>query len=256
MRADGRKPDELRPISIEVGHLSRPHGAALVRWGDTIVNCTAWVEESVPHFLRGSGRGWVVAEYSLLPGSGRTRVVRDVNRIRPSGRNTEIQRFIGRALRMSIELEKLGQRTIWVDCDVLQADGGTRVAAVVGGFAAMVAALRRLKEEGVYQEIPLKYLMGAVSCGMVDGVSMLDLNYDEDSVADVDMNVVMTEDGSIVEVLCSAERSVLSREQFQSLLDMAYGGVRVVCRRLREAFPDVDFDRLRAIHSETEVHLE
>ena len=200
MRNDGRSPDELRPVTIQPGFVGTATGSALIAEGGTRVICTASVAEEVPRWLQGKGRGWVTAEYGMLPASTGDRKARDVSRGRPDGRTVEIQRLIGRALRGVVDFTALGERTVWIDCDVLEADGGTRCAAITGGYVALEVALRRLVEEGLLPAVPLTQSVAAVSCGVVDGRSLLDLDYSEDSAAEVDMNVVMTGDGGLVEV--------------------------------------------------------
>jgi ribonuclease PH len=231
MRQDGRAPDALRPIEIEPGFVRTATGSALMSMGGTRVICTATAVEDVPRWLAGEGRGWVTAEYGMLPASTGERKARDVSRGRPDGRTVEIQRLIGRSIRGIVDFEALGERTVWVDCDVLEADGGTRCAAVTGGYVALHLALARLVEDGKLDRLPLTQSVAAVSCGMVEGAPMLDLDYSEDSVAEVDMNVVMTGDGGLVEVQATAERTPLSRASLDELLALAASGIE----RLREA---------------------
>ena len=231
MRHDGRAPDELRPVSIEPGFVRSATGSALIECGGTRVICTATVEDGVPRWLKDQGRGWLTAEYGMLPASTGERKPRDVARGRPDGRTVEIQRLIGRALRGVVDFAALGERTVWVDCDVLEADGGTRCAAVTGGFAALRLALGRLVEERALERLPTTQSVAAVSCGMVEGTPLLDLDYVEDSAAEVDMNVVMTGDGGLVEVQATGERTPLSRTSLDELLAIAAGGIE----RLRSA---------------------
>ena len=231
MRADGRSADDLRPVVITPGFVKSATGSALIEQGGTRVICTASVEEEVPRFLLGKGRGWATSEYGMLPASTGQRKKRDVSKGRPDGRTVEIQRLIGRSLRGVIDFEALGERTVWIDCDVLEADGGTRCASVTGGFVALELALRRLVDEGKLESLPLTEALAAVSCGMVDGEVLLDLDYPEDSRAEVDMNVVMTGDGGLIEVQATAERTPLSRASLDELLAVAAVGVE----RLREA---------------------
>jgi ribonuclease PH len=219
-RADGRRPDELRPLEIEPDYLEQPHGSALISCGRTRVLCTASVEEGVPRWLSGSGRGWLTAEYSLLPASTGQRTQREASAGRQKGRTVEIQRLIGRALRAVADLEALGERTLWVDCDVLQADGGTRCAAISGAY---VAAHRALERFGLART--LRDSVAAVSVGIVAGEALLDLDYVEDSAAEVDVNVVMAGDGRLIEVQATAERAPLSRAQLDELLDLAALGI-------------------------------
>jgi len=208
MRVDGREPDELRRIEIETGYQPLPDGSALISWGDTRVICSASVEDRVPRFLMGKGSGWVTAEYDMLPGSGNRRVRRDRGGW-IKGRSQEIQRLIGRSLRQTVNLERLGQRTITVDCDVLVADGGTRVASITGGAVALRLAIKRLLLEEKLEIDPFLGFMGAVSLGLCDGEVLMDLCYEEDSSATMDMNVVAMEDGGLVEVQASAEKEAV-----------------------------------------------
>ena len=225
-RHDGRRVDELRELDLQVDFLEQPHGSILYAQGRTVVLCTATVEEEVPRWLRGKGRGWMTAEYSLLPASTGERTQRAVSRGRPDGRTVEIQRLIGRALRSVCDFEALGERTLWLDCDVLQADGGTRCAAITGAY---VAAFRALDRFGLSKALPSS--VAAVSVGVVDGEPVLDLDYVEDSSAETDMNVVMTADGRLVEVQATAEREPFSRELLDRLLDLAAGGIAELGRR-------------------------
>ena len=220
MRADGRRSDELRPLALETDFLEQPHGSVLYGQGKTIVLCTATVEEGVPRWLKGSGRGWMTAEYSMLPASTGERTQRGVSRGRPDGRTVEIQRLIGRALRSVCDFEALGERTLWLDCDVLQADGGTRCASITG---AWIAARRALDRFGLSKA--LSGSVAAVSVGIVGGEAVLDLDYEEDSGAETDMNVVMTAGGELVEVQATAEGEPFSRELLDRLLDLAACGI-------------------------------
>ena len=219
-REDGRRPDALRPITIEPDYLEQPHGSALITQGKTKVLCTAMIQEEVPRWLRKSGRGWITAEYSLLPASTGDRVEREASRGKQQGRTVEIQRLIGRAVRAVADYEALGERTMWLDCDVLQADGGTRCAAICGAY---VAGMRALERFGLAKAFPGS--VAAVSVGVVGGVPLLDLDYSEDSTADTDMNVVMTGDGLLVEVQATAERDPFARETLDALLDLAVAGI-------------------------------
>ena len=229
MRPDGRRPDELRPITIEPDYLKDPEGSALIKAGATWVLCTASVEERVPPFLRDAGTGWVTAEYAMLPRATNTRGSRS-----PSGRGKEIERLIGRALRASIDLKRLGPRTITVDCDVLQADGGTRTASITGGFLALHDALSRSLLAGKIKEHPLREACAAVSVGIVGGVALLDLPYVEDSTAEVDMNVVMTESGRFVEVQGTAEGLAFSRGELDEMLALAETGINELVAMQKE----------------------
>jgi ribonuclease PH len=230
VRADGRRLDELRELEVRVDFLEQPHGSVLYRQGKTLVLCTAMVEEGVPRWLKGNGRGWMTAEYSMLPASTGERTQRGVSRGRPDGRTVEIQRLIGRALRAVCDFEALGERTLWLDCDVLQADGGTRCASITG---AWIAASRALERFGLSKA--LAGSVAAVSVGIVDGEAVLDLDYEEDSSAETDMNVVMTGDGELVEVQATAERDPFSRELLDELLDLAAGGIETLVAAQQDA---------------------
>ena len=224
-RHDGRRPDELRPLEIEPDFLEQPHGSAVISAGKTKVLCTASIEEGVPRWLVGGGRGWLTAEYALLPASTGQRTQREASAGRQKGRTVEIQRLIGRALRAVADLEALGERTLWVDCDVLQADGGTRCAAISGAY---VAARRALDRFGLGNT--LTDSVAAVSAGVVAGEALLDLDYVEDASAEVDLNVVMAGDGRLIEVQATAERAPLSREQLDALLDLTAQGIEQIER--------------------------
>jgi ribonuclease PH len=230
MRPDGRRPDELRPLTITPDWLKDPEGSALIHSGNTWVICTASVEERVPPFLKDSGKGWVTGEYGMLPRSTHTR-----NNRQTGGRGKEIERLIGRALRASIDTSKLGQRTITIDCDVLQADGGTRTAAITGGYVALALACRRLVKKGLLKKSPLIAEVAAVSVGIIDGEPRLDLPYAEDSVAGVDMNVVMTGDGKLVELQGTAEHGTFDRRELDALVDLAAGGIAQLVAAQRQA---------------------
>ncbi len=229
-RADGRRPDELRPISIDTKFLEQPHGVALFEQGKTKVLCAATIEDSVPRWLSGQGRGWITAEYSMLPASTGERTAREVARGRPGGRTVEIQRLIGRSLRAVADFEALGERTVWLDCDVLQADGGTRCAAISGAY---IASRRALDRFGLSKA--LTGSVAAVSVGIVDGELMLDLDYSEDSIAEVDMNVVMTDSDDLVEVQATAERTAFGREGLDRMLDFAGTGIAQILELQRAA---------------------
>ncbi|MGZ4192860.1 MAG: ribonuclease PH [Solirubrobacteraceae bacterium] len=224
-RSYGRRASQLRPTTIEPGFVRTAAGSALISMGETRVICTASVQEGVPRWMMGSGRGWVTAEYGMLPASTGERKQRDVSKGRPDGRTVEIQRLIGRSLRGVVDFEALGERTLYVDCDVLQADGGTRCASITGGMVALSLACERLVERGKIGATPLTGSVAAVSCGIVGGVALLDLDYSEDSTAEVDANVVMTGDGGLVEVQATAERTPLSRAHLDDLLALAAGGI-------------------------------
>jgi ribonuclease PH len=220
MRVDGRRPDELRELRVELDYLEQPHGSVLYGQGKTLVLCTATIEEGVPRWLYGKGRGWMTAEYSMLPASTGERTPRAVSRGRPDGRTVEIQRLVGRALRAVCDFGALGERTLWLDCDVLQADGGTRCASITG---AWIAANRALDRFGLSKA--LTGSVAAVSVGIVGGEAVLDLDYVEDSSAETDMNVVMTGGGELVEVQATAERDPFSRVLLDEMLDLAAGGI-------------------------------
>jgi len=229
-RADGRKPNELRELTFEPDYLEQPHGSVLVTQGKTIVLCTAMIQEDVPRWLRNQGRGWITAEYSLLPASTGDRVEREASRGKQQGRTIEIQRLIGRAVRAVADFKLLGERTMWLDCDVLQADGGTRCAAISGAYVAGRRALDRFGLSRAFADS-----VAAVSVGVVDGVPMLDLDYSEDSSADTDMNVVMTGDGRLIEVQATAERDPFTRELLDELLELATAGIGEIGERQAEA---------------------
>lgn len=221
MRQDHRNPADLRPIRITTGFQSAPHGSALIEWGNTWVLCAASVEADVPPFRKQSGGGWLTAEYSMLPGSTGPR-----KRRRSGGRESEIQRLIGRSLRMALDLDALGPYTVSIDCDVLRADGGTRVASITGSYVALALALQKMGQAGQLEQTPLGQGVAAVSVGMVDQIPLLDLCYEEDVNAEVDMNVVMTAEGKLIEVQGTAEREPFSRSQMDSLSDLAWSGIQ------------------------------
>src|SRR6476620_7822440 len=225
MRHDGRAQDELRPLDLVPGFVETADGSVLFSIGRTRVICTASVDADTPRWLRGSGRGWVTSEYGMLPASTGERKQRDSTRGRPDGRTVEIQRLIGRSLRGVVDFSALGERTIYIDCDVLQADGGTRCASITGGMVALRLECDRLITEGLLERTPLTGTVAAVSCGIVDGTPLLDLDYSEDSTAEVDANVVMTGDGGLVEVQATAERTPLSRAHLDDLLVLAARGI-------------------------------
>ncbi len=225
LRQDGRANGELRKIKITRNYLKFAEGSCLVEFGNTKVICTATVEEQVPPFLKGKGKGWVTSEYGMLPRSCKTRVPRESSKGKVSGRTHEIQRLIGRALRSVTGLGRLGERTIWMDCDVIQADGGTRTASITGSFVAMVDALNKIYAQGAIDEIPVSDYVAAVSVGIVDGKMCLDLNYEEDSNAQVDMNLVMTAKGKIIEVQGTAEGEPFSEQELEKMLKLASSGI-------------------------------
>jgi ribonuclease PH len=224
-RSGGRGASDLRPVTIQPDFVSTATGSVLISCGETRVICTASIQESVPRWMMGRGTGWVTAEYGMLPASTGDRKARDVSKGRPDGRTVEIQRLIGRSLRGVVDFAALGERTIYIDCDVLTADGGTRCASITGGYVALELGLKRLVAEGKLASVPLTGTLAAVSCGIVDGEPLLDLDYVEDSGAEVDANVVMTGDGGLVEVQATAERTPLSRAHLDELLALAQHGI-------------------------------
>jgi len=235
MRSDQRSTDQTRPIRITPDYLLTAEGSALIEIGHTRVICTASIEDTVPAFLRGGGKGWVTAEYSMLPRSTGTRTPREVTRGRPSGRTHEIQRLVGRSLRAVTDLAALGERSIVLDCDVLQADGGTRTAAITGAFVALALALKQLAQSRVIPRVPLTDYVAAISVGIVGGAPMLDLCYEEDSQAGVDMNVVMTGGGRLVEVQASAEHALFDEAELQQMLALAGAGIRELIAHQKKA---------------------
>lgn len=229
MRPSGRRRDELRAVSLDLGWSKHAEGACMARFGETHVLCTASVENRVPPFLRNSGKGWVTAEYGMLPRSTHTRTDREAARGKQSGRTQEIQRLIGRSLRSVVDMKTLGEVQIRIDCDVLQADGGTRTAAITGGYVALALACRHLQTIGVVKADPIVGQVAAISCGVFEGETVLDLDYAEDSNAEADANFVMTSDGMLIEVQGTAEGAPFSRTQFDELMDLAQAGVDRLC---------------------------
>ena len=227
-RSDGRESKALRPVKITRNYLKHAEGSVLIQIGDTKVICTASVEERVPPFLRNTGKGWVTAEYSMLPRSTNTRTSRDKGG--GGGRTFEIQRLIGRSLRSVIDLTAFGERTIWIDCDVIQADGGTRTASITGAYVALVDAFRKMVKNGMIEKVPVKDSVAAISVGKVDGEVLLDLNYEEDSKAEVDMNVVMTGSEKFVEIQGTAEGGVFTKKEMDALMKIAQNGIKVLTR--------------------------
>jgi len=232
-----RNYDEIRDVKIIPNFQKKPYGSALIYQGDTAVLCSAQVVESVPEWLKEENSGWLTAEYSMLPGSTETRVFRDRGHI--NGRSKEIERIIGRVLRSCLDLKKLGQRTIWIDCDVLQADGGTRTASITGGFIALSLAIRRLMKEKKIKENPIKFNVAAISVGIVNGKPLLDLSYEEDSQAEVDLNVAMTSDMRFVEIQGTSEKEPLTKENLQILLKLAEKGIRELIEIQNEVLKNV-----------------
>ena len=230
MRNDGRRPRELRKVKIHTGYLKYALGSCLIEMGDTRVICSASLEEKVPLFLKGKGKGWVTAEYGMIPASCNERIQREAAKGRLSGRTQEIQRLIGRSLRAVVDLEALGERALWIDADVLQGDGGTRTAAITGSFIALAQAIEKLRKEKVLLKNPIRDFVAAVSVGVVEGVPCLDLNYKEDSKAEVDMNVVMTGKGRLVEVQGTAEGHPFTKKDLDRLLALAQKGIRELVR--------------------------
>lgn len=225
MRIDGRERSELRPIKFQRGFSRYAEGSVIIEWGNTKVLCTASVENKVPPFMRGTGKGWISAEYSMLPRSTHQRTQRDISRGRPNSRGTEIQRLIGRSLRAAVDMTKLGEKTIWIDCDVLQADGGTRTASISAGYVALFDSLRWMLTNSMIDEIPVKTQIGAVSAGKVSGVTMLDLCYEEDFAADVDANIIMTSEGEFVELQGTGEGGVFSGAELDEILSLGWKGI-------------------------------
>jgi ribonuclease PH len=225
-RSDNRTPGQMRPVEIVPDYINTAEGSVLMSVGNTRVICTASIEESVPQFMRNSGKGWISAEYSMLPRATLTRTPREVNKGRPSGRTHEIQRLIGRSLRAVMDLQKLGERTVWIDCDVIQADGGTRTASITGAFVALGLALEKLVQSGTLPAVPLRDFVAAVSVGIVDGKILLDLCYEEDSRADVDMNFVMTAGHRFVEIQATAEHQVFDEPQLAGMIALAREGLQ------------------------------
>ena len=233
-RIDGRNNKQLRPVKIHTDYLEYPQGSVLIEMGRTKLICTAMIEDSVPKFLKGRGRGWVTAEYGMLPAATPDRSIRSSSKGKVDGRSQEIQRLIGRTLRTVVDMNKLGERTIWVDCDVIQADGGTRTAAITAGYVAVELAVSKLIKKKVLKESPLQENVAAVSVGVVKGVPMLDLCYEEDSSAEVDMNVVMTAGGKYVEVQGTAEQEPFSQKELKELLALADAGIKKLIKIQRK----------------------
>lgn len=228
MRNDGRRPEEIRPLRITPSFLRFPEGSTLIEMGNTKVICTATVEDKVPPFLRGGNKGWVTAEYAMLPRATETRTIRESSRGKVSGRSSEIQRLIGRALRSVVDMSALGERTVWIDCDVIQADGGTRTASISGAFVALYQALSGLVTARTLKELPITDYLAAISVGIVKGKVLLDLNFIEDSAAEVDMNVIMTGSGKIVEIQGTAEGAPFARQTMDQMIDIATGGINEI----------------------------
>lgn len=237
MRIDGRKVNELRPVKMTPGFTKFAEGSCLIEMGDTVVLCNASVENKVPPHVQIGG--WITAEYSMLPRANRERSKRDISKLKLAGRSAEIQRLIGRSLRSAVDLSKLGEHTITIDCDVLQGDGGTRTASVTGGFAAMVLAMRKLLKDGEIDELPVKTFVSAISAGIVGGVPMLDLCYEEDSHAEVDLNCVMTQDGNIIELQGTGEGRPYTPDELQRLLDLCRKGNTALVRQQKKVIGEL-----------------
>ncbi len=238
MRSDGRRPGELRPVRIVRDYLKHPEGSVLVEFGNTKVICTVSVQDSVPPFLKGKGQGWITAEYSMLPRATQTRNIRESVQGRIGGRTHEIQRMIGRAMRTALDLTKVGERTFWIDCDVIQADGGTRTASITGAFVALVDAVIKLYSDGVLTSTPIKDFVAAVSVGIVNNQILLDLNFEEDASAEVDMNLVATGSGRISEIQALGEEHSFTREDFDKMLSLGLEGIKQLIE-LQRAFFEV-----------------
>ena len=239
-RNDGRAPNQMRAVSIKKNFTKHAEGSVLIQVGNTKVICTASIEEKVPPFLRDKNQGWVTAEYSMLPRSTHTRTTRESSRGKVSGRTQEIQRLIGRSLRTVVDMEKLGERTIWIDCDVIQADGGTRTASITGAFVAMCLALKQLKKDKKIETIPIKDYVAATSVGVLEGKKILDLDYSEDSIAEVDMNIVKTGSGGFVEVQGTAEREPFSDQDLVALLSLAHKGIKELVALQKKSIGKLD----------------
>jgi len=239
IREDGRKNDQIRPIKIQRGFIGTAEGSVLIEAGNTRVICTASIEEKVPLFLKDTNQGWITAEYSMLPRSTVERTPRDITRGRAAGRSHEIQRLIGRALRSVVDLSAIGERTIWIDCDVIQADGGTRTTAINGSLIALAEALQFMRKQGLIDLLPLNRLVAAISIGIVEEEELLDLDFREDSSAEVDMNLVMTSSGEIVEIQGTAEKKPFSRETLERLMILGEKGIKEILQIQKEALIDI-----------------
>lgn len=239
MRSDGRLPNGTRKIKIIPGYLRHPEGSCLIEIGNTRVICTASVEDGVPHFLRGRGTGWITAEYGMLPRSCAQRVSRESTKGKKDGRTHEIQRLVGRSMRITTDMTLLGERTIWIDCDVIEADGGTRCASITGSFVALAFAMAKLKKSGKIDSIPINSFVSAISVGKVKGKIYLDLTYEEDSNADVDMNFVMTDSGKLVEVQGTAEKEAFTADEMTKMYHMALSGIKTLISKQKSALKGV-----------------
>ena len=238
-RPNNRKYNEIRPIKITRNYIKYAEGSTLIEMGDTKIICTASVEDKVPLFLRGTRRGWISAEYSMIPRANQIRNIRDSVKGKINGRSSEIQRLIGRSLRSVVDLGELGERTLWIDCDVVQADGGTRISAIIGSFIALFDALNYLKAEGQIINSPIKDYIGAISAGIVDGEMLLDLNYEEDSHAQVDLNMVMTERGEVIEIQGTAEGKPFSKTNLQELIKLAETGIKEIIEKEKNILGEI-----------------
>ena len=239
IRVDGRRPDELRPVTITRNYIKYAEGSVLIEMGATKVICTASVEEKVPLFLKGQNRGWVTADYAMIPRATAERSPREATRGKQGGRTLEIQRLIGRSLRAVTDMDELGERTFWIDCDVIQADGGTRTAAVTGAFVALVDAVAVVRGKGLIKKNPLKDYLAAVSVGKVGGELLTDLCYAEDSLADVDLNLIMTGNGQFVEVQGTAERCSFTRDEFDKFLELGWNGIKALVKVQQDLLGDL-----------------
>jgi ribonuclease PH len=242
IRSDRRGLENLRKVSITRDYIKYAEGSCLIELGNTKVICTASIEESVPSFLKDKGTGWITAEYGMLPRSCATRVTREAARGKINGRTYEIQRLIGRSLRAVVDMDKLGERTIWLDCDVLQADGGTRTASITGSFVALVDALNHMKKQKIFNKIPIKDFVAATSVGIIDDKALLDLTFEEDSKADVDMNIIMTGGGNLIEIQGTAEGEPFSQKQLDKLLDLGKKGIAELVKIQKQALKDVGLE--------------
>ncbi|MFF0827387.1 ribonuclease PH [Brevibacillus sp. NPDC003359] len=251
MRVDGRAHDQLRPVTITRNYIKHAEGSCLIEVGDTKVICTATLEDRVPPFMRGGGKGWITAEYSMLPRATATRNARESSKGKVGGRTMEIQRLIGRALRSVVNLEAMGERTIWLDCDVIQADGGTRTASITGAYVALVDAMQKLVDSGTWKQLPLNDFLAATSVGVVGEEAVLDLNYKEDSTAIVDMNVVMTGKGKFVELQGTGEDAPFSPEQLQEMIALAKIGIDNLINSQKEALADVTHSFAQSVVEES-----
>lgn len=253
MRVDGRAHDQLRPVTITRNYIKHAEGSCLIEVGDTKVICTATLEDRVPPFMRGGGKGWITAEYSMLPRATATRNARESSKGKVGGRTMEIQRLIGRALRSVVHLEAMGERTIWLDCDVIQADGGTRTASITGAYVAMVDAMQKLVDSGAWKQLPLNDFLAATSVGVVGEETVLDLNYKEDSSATVDMNIVMTGKGKFVELQGTGEDAPFSPEQLQEMIALAKVGIENLIQSQKQALTGVSLSFAENVAEQSHV---